>query len=240
MFDDEIVSIADVTPARLMQKLGVSAGADIHRRAISYAFHAAQQSYAPSKRVSEEARRETFDDLYERLYYRSELFEKYVDTIFPDHDPLRRGALALALTCNEALNISAQREEDTFHFGGFDEDTIELGVMFWEDALELLENGTKAISAGFEPESIFLAHINAANGMEVILHNYTEADPKFLRELDQNFFKPVREFLLTDTSIGRYVERKMILTQDIICKHLGGYKSGDRYTIPHNDNRLEI
>lgn len=240
MLNDDIERIGQESPALLMQKLGVAPSADVHRRAISYVFHAVQQSYAAEKRSIEETRKDTFDYLFGNLEHRSKLFDQFVDITFPDHAPIKRGALSLALICDNALRVSAERDENTFSFGGFDEETIENAVMFFEEAQDLAQYGAKTFSAGIEPESLFLAHINAADALEVILSDYSHADPRILRDLGKVFFTPLNEFLQKDTPIGRHVYFKMNMAQDVICKHLGGYKIGTQYVIPDNENRLEM
>lgn len=240
MLNDDLKTIGQSSAAQLMQKLHIPPNADTHRRAISYVFHAVQQTYAAAKRPIEETRKDTFDYLLGNLQHRSALFERFADIIFPDHDPLRRGALSLALICDNALRTSAERDEKTFLFGGFDEDTIEHAVLFFEEAQDLAQYGAKALNTGIEPESLFLAHINAADALEVILSDYSRADPRVLRDLNDVFFKPLNEFLQKDNPLGRHVYVQMNSARDVICKHLAGCKIGTQYLIPDNENRLEI
>lgn len=237
---NEIDQLGQATPARLIQKLHINAEADIQRRAISYVFHAVQQSYATPKKPKQVVRQETFDFLLINLEHRSKTYERFVDVIFPDQDPVRRGALSLALICDDAMRTSSEHHPETFNFGGFDEDTIELAVMFFEEAQDITNHGAKALSVGVEPESLFLAHVNADDGLEVILSDYSKADPHVLKALEANFFKITCEFTDLGDPFGRYIHGRIENARAVICEHLKGGKFGKNYLLPDNENRLEF
>ena len=234
MLDHEITTLEPQSAAMLMQKLHVDLHAQAQRNALSFVFHAVQGSYAGTGKSLQDVRKETFDFLYKNLELRSRIYEQFVDSVFPDHEPHRRAALAVALICDEALRQSAKRN-DNFAFGGFDEETVELALTFYEEAQDLAKYGAMALSAEIEPESLFLAHIDAIDALSVIESNYKDTDPKILRDLGKNFFTPTKEFLLTDNSLGRNVESYMRSVEKMVHIHLAQYAMMGHYLIPDND-----
>lgn len=220
---DDIPRIDKLSSAWLWQKLHVNPAADTQRRALSYVFHSVEGSYFEPAKPRRLIRAEALQYIYENLELRSRVFEQFVDSIFPDHEKQRRDALSIALICDGALRQASERKNETVAFGGFDEDTVELAIMIYEEAQDLMDYGTKAINAGIEPESLFLAHINAIDALSVIESDYALADPKILKKLDRTFFEPVSEFLEEGYGIGRHVRSYMDSVQRIVNDHLSGF-----------------
>lgn len=240
MLNDDIYTIGQESPALLIQKLHINMELDINRRAISYVFNAIQSGYQNSAQSIAVARRNTFDYLFENLANRSHVFEQFVDISFPDHDEMRRGALSMAMICDETLKAYSLHDKNAPELDQFDEEMVELAVIFLEESLDLATTGGKNLSAGYEPESLFLAYINADDALDVIIADHTQADPRLLRDLEETFFRPLRSILTTDEAIGRYLMDKMDIAHTALARHLAPCKMGDWYILPDNDNDLRM